>query len=225
MNQVFLSHNHLDKPFVRMLAADIKASSINVWLDELEIKIGDSLIVKIAEAIDHAAYVVAFLSPSSIKSNWVQKELSIAITLGINNNRVFVLPLLIGELETKQIPVFLIDQLFADFRQPCKYDIAFRELLQRLKPRKNSDGVLIIDAFRKNRLVEIAQDMSMRDWILDYIVDTLDKRNDPTERYWSYLTLGEVGGDKAFYSIEEGLNDPNEFARMGALEAFQNLKL
>jgi len=44
---VFLSHNHADKPFVRRLAADLDNQGIPYWLDEAEIKVGESLIEKI----------------------------------------------------------------------------------------------------------------------------------------------------------------------------------
>ncbi|WHW57110.1 toll/interleukin-1 receptor domain-containing protein [Salmonella enterica] len=39
---VFLSHNHNDKPFVRKLARDLENHGVRYWLDETEMKIGDS---------------------------------------------------------------------------------------------------------------------------------------------------------------------------------------
>ncbi|MCN5932949.1 toll/interleukin-1 receptor domain-containing protein, partial [Escherichia coli] len=39
---VFLSHNHNDKPFVRKLARDLENHGVHYWLDEAEMKIGDS---------------------------------------------------------------------------------------------------------------------------------------------------------------------------------------
>ena len=42
---VFLSHNVNDKPFVRNLARDLENHGVKYWLDEAEIKGGDSLIV------------------------------------------------------------------------------------------------------------------------------------------------------------------------------------
>ena len=47
MTSIFLSHSHVDKPFVRRLASDLIDSGVKVWLDEAEILIGDSLIEKI----------------------------------------------------------------------------------------------------------------------------------------------------------------------------------
>ena len=39
---VFLSHNHNGKPFVRKLARDLENHGVHYWLDEAEMKIGDS---------------------------------------------------------------------------------------------------------------------------------------------------------------------------------------
>lgn len=42
---IFLSHNTKDKPFVKKLARDLGNHDVRYWLDEAEIKIGDSLII------------------------------------------------------------------------------------------------------------------------------------------------------------------------------------
>jgi hypothetical protein len=54
-----------------------KASAI--WLDERELKVGDSIIQGISEGLKDTDYVVVVLSKSSIKSNWVQAELNSAL--------------------------------------------------------------------------------------------------------------------------------------------------
>jgi hypothetical protein len=223
MGRVFLSHNHADKPFVRLLAADVKALGVQIWLDELELKPGDSLILSISKAIGAADYVLAFLSPHSIKSNWVTKELAVATTLGINGNRIIVIPLLLRGLESNDIPMFLIDQLYVDFRQPSQYDSSFKELLRRLKPRALPEKTLSLDTFRKDVLVAQAQFPGMREWVINYLITTLPRRTDPTERYWSYIALGEIGGDEASNTIQLSLSDSNEFARRGAHEAWRRL--
>jgi hypothetical protein len=221
MGRVFLSHNHLDKPFVRMLASDIKAAGVDIWLDEMELGVGDSIVIKVAEAIGNADYVVAFLSQNSIKSRWVQKELAVATTLSINGRELMVLPILLGDIQDRDIPIFLVDQLYADFRKVTQYDSSFRELLHRLKPEAAPEKVLGIDTFRKDQLVQTAKTDLMHDWVLDYIVAMLGRRADPSERYWSYIALGEIGGEKAEKSIQAGLSDSNQFARLGAQEAWK----
>lgn len=79
MLSIFLSRNSKDKPFVRRLAERLRSCGVRVWLDEAEIGIGDSLIQRIGTAIDETDYVAVVLSKNSINSEWVQRELQIAL--------------------------------------------------------------------------------------------------------------------------------------------------
>ena len=130
--KVFISYSHTDESFVRMLLSDVEDLGISTWID-LKLKVGDSLILSISDAIHTADYLIACLSKASVKSNWVQKELAIAMTLGINSKRVFVLPLLLNGIDVSDIPTFLIDALYADFREPSQYDHAVNRLIQRVR--------------------------------------------------------------------------------------------
>lgn len=223
--KVFLSHSSKDKPFVRMLADDIKASGVGVWIDRVEMLAGDSLIRKISEGIVNSNYVLACLSQSSIGSKWVREELEIAATIGINSNRVVVLPLL---LEDCEIPAFLITRLYIDYRQAAQYDKAFCNLLERINPAAlpsapHSFYSLTITATRKDRLIEIAQDPSMAKWVLDYLIGTVKSRRSSKERCWTYYALGEIGGRRAEAAIRRGLSDQDDFARSCAEEAWNML--
>lgn len=122
VTSIFLSHNTADKDFVRRLASDLDSQGIKCWLDEAEIKAGESLIEKIREGIDSFEYVAAILSPNSIASLWVQKELDVAMNLEISGRRVKVLPVMYRECE---LPGFLLGKKYADFTAESKYDEAF----------------------------------------------------------------------------------------------------
>ncbi|MGA7563784.1 MAG: toll/interleukin-1 receptor domain-containing protein [Desulfobaccales bacterium] len=76
---IFLSHSSKDKFFVRTLADHLRKYGIKVWIDEAEINIGDSMTDKIGQAIETTDYVGVVLSHNSINSEWVQKELQIAL--------------------------------------------------------------------------------------------------------------------------------------------------
>lgn len=225
MAKVFLSHSSKDKPFVRLLAEDIKASGVPIWIDEVELLPGDSIIREISQAIVEASYVLGCLSRHSVTSNWVREELEIAATRGINNNHVVVVPLLLDDCE---IPAFLAPKLYVDFRQAVQYDESFGQLLRRLNPealpkKKYSTYSLTINATRKERLVQAAQDVRMREWVLDYLLGTLAHRGRHTERYFIYLALGELGGERAQAALEAALADGDPFARSGAEAAWRML--
>ena len=111
---VFLSHSHSDKRFARNLARELETRDICVWVDEAEINVGESLIQKLRAGIDEVDFVVAVLSRASVSSEWVSKELDIAMTQEIELKRVKVLPLVQEECN---LPGFLKRKLFADFRK------------------------------------------------------------------------------------------------------------
>ncbi len=129
MTTLFLSHSTADKSFARMLADKLSEVGVDVWIDEAEIHVGDSLIQKISQAIDDVDYVAAVLSTKSVASNWVASELQWAMTREIRGQRVIVLPILI---ERCILPVFLRDKLYADFTVPSRFDSEFRKLFRTL---------------------------------------------------------------------------------------------
>jgi len=115
MIKVFLSHSSKDKAFARKLSEELRANGVDVWIDEAELRIGDSLIDKIGSAINEADFIAVILSPNSVNSSWVQKELSLALTKEFANKNVKVLPIL---KEPCEIPHFLQGKLYADFTNP-----------------------------------------------------------------------------------------------------------
>jgi len=128
--RVFLSHNWEDKDIARALASKLSARGIGVWLDEAEIRLGDSLIEKIRAAIDEVEYVVALLSKNSIDSPWVNKELDIAMNQEIESRRVKVLPI---RLDDSDLPGFLKGKLYGDLRSPEKLDRVLTLIEARLR--------------------------------------------------------------------------------------------
>lgn len=131
MSSIFLSHSHADKHFARRLAADLRVAGHAVWIDEAEINIGDSLIEKIREGLDQVDYVAAILSPASISSPWVTKELDIASNREIKENRAVVLPLMVERVE---LPGFLLGKFYGDFTDPSQYKDTLDLLLRKLGP-------------------------------------------------------------------------------------------
>lgn len=132
---IFLSHSHRDKEFARRFGKDLRGMGIPTWIDDAEIKLGDSLIQKISEGIQTMEYLAVILSTVSVASEWVQREVEIAMTLEIHGRSVKVLPIL---LEDCDIPSFLIGKVYADFRQPEKYEESFQLVLGRFT--KSSEG-------------------------------------------------------------------------------------
>jgi hypothetical protein len=127
--RVFLSHNHNDKPFVRRLATDLVQANLDVWIDEIEIAVGDSLIERIEEGIDSSDFLAVVLSHNSVASPWVREELHMALSEQINGQRIRVLPLKVDDCS---LPGFLRARLYCDFSEPERYRQAFLQLTRDL---------------------------------------------------------------------------------------------
>lgn len=119
MGSIFLSHNSADKPFVRKLANDLRRNGHYAWVDEAEINVGDSLIEKIEEGIETMEYLGVVISSNSIDSEWVKREVRIALTQEISGKRVKV-----------DMPTFLVDKKYADFTSEDVYKSSLNELLK-----------------------------------------------------------------------------------------------
>ncbi len=73
---VFISHASEDKVDVaRPLAAHLQTLGLKVWLDDLELTLGDSLRRKIDQGLSRSRYGLVVLSPAFFLKEWPNKEL------------------------------------------------------------------------------------------------------------------------------------------------------
>lgn len=78
--KVFLSHSKKDRVIIEKIANDLRASGLDVWYDEWEIPVGDSIRKKIfEEGIPNCDAFFVYLTDSSVRSYWVQRELDSAM--------------------------------------------------------------------------------------------------------------------------------------------------
>lgn len=148
-SSIFLSHCHSDKSFVNLLAMRLKCMGIETWVDTAVMRIGDSLIDKIQEGINSVDYLGVVLTPESVASKWVNQELKAALSQEILSQRVKVLPILYKDCD---IPLFLKDKIYADFRN-CMTDqhafnLAFDFLVERLLPEHELQNKLFNEALK-----------------------------------------------------------------------------
>ena len=140
-SSIFISHTHVDKAFVRRIGADLAALGARVWIDEAELNVGDSLLGRIATAIDEMEFLAVVLSPPAVASTWVQQELEQAMSTQLSEKKVKTLPLLYRQCE---IPGFLRGKLYADFTEAHKYDDSLLRVARTigLDPASGSGGTL-----------------------------------------------------------------------------------
>ena len=130
--RIFISHSSKDKPFALKLANDLKAFAAHVWVDIWELRVGDSLKQRIKKALHENDFLSIILSPNSVVSEWVKFELSEALIKELDEEKVFVLPILFRDC---RIPKSIKDKKYADFRR--KYDKGLLDLLKALTNDKN----------------------------------------------------------------------------------------
>ena len=130
LRSIFLCHASKDKPIVRSIAERLVKLGADVWLDEAEIFVGDSLIEKIQDGIKNSDFLGVVLSPRSVKSIWVKKEVEAALIQEIEASDAKVLPILIEDCD---IPLFLRPKKYADFRTDEAVSNGLDQLVARLR--------------------------------------------------------------------------------------------
>src|SRR5262245_61828890 len=99
MNNVFISHSHRDKEIVRKLATDLREQGVKTWVDEMEIRVGDSIVERIDEGLRQADYILVVLSRDSISSTWVRREIAGAIARDPSAASRSLIPVIIDPIE------------------------------------------------------------------------------------------------------------------------------
>jgi hypothetical protein len=122
---IFLSHTAADKSFARRLCEDLKGRGCRVWFDEAELKPGDSIIDRVEAAIDDMRYLLVVLSPASVDSSWVKRELNMALVESLATRNARVIPVLLKDCA---IPGLLREVLYADFR--LDYERGLNQLMR-----------------------------------------------------------------------------------------------
>lgn len=127
--QVFLSHTADDKHIVEAIGSFLTGRGITVWIDSWKMTPGDSLVAKIGEGIEQSDRLVVCLTPDSVGSNWVKKEVATGVIMELAQDKglgpKFVVPAL---LVPCKVPIMLRDKLYANFTNKA-FDAGCEELL------------------------------------------------------------------------------------------------
>lgn len=112
-SSLFLSHSSADINISRRITTELRRHGIEVWRYEQGLGVGDSLITTLEERIDELEYLGVVLTPNSVNSEWVTKEVKQALLQEINTKKLKVLPILAADCE---VPGFLREKVYADIR-------------------------------------------------------------------------------------------------------------
>ena len=110
---VFLCHASEDKPAALRLATLLRSHGVAVWLDQWEIRVGDSIVEKVNSGLESSSHLAILISKTSISKPWVTRELSAALMRQLADRSILVLPV---RLDDSPIPPLLADIKYADCR-------------------------------------------------------------------------------------------------------------
>jgi hypothetical protein len=125
--KVFISHASEDKArFVARFATRLRENGVDAWLDQWEMKPGDSLVDRIFEqGLKSAQAVIIVLSAASVTKPWVREELNNSVVSRINRG-LRIIPVVIDQCE---IPEALAATLWQRVDDLEHYDDAFQRIL------------------------------------------------------------------------------------------------
>ena len=113
---IFISYSHDDKDFVDILASRLDKDEIKYWRDEKNLFIGDILDKAISQGIQESLLFLIVLTPTSISSRWVGRELDEAAHAEVEGRKI-VLPVIANGLTAEQVPARLRNKVYLDLNK------------------------------------------------------------------------------------------------------------
>ncbi|MGK7877808.1 MAG: TIR domain-containing protein [Xenococcaceae cyanobacterium] len=131
MTQLFIAFSEKDRDIKDKISKNLMREGLTIWINKTDIKTGTEFQEEINKGIEGADNFVYLMSSNSLESKYCQQEIEHAFA---NNKRI--IPLLIEDTETQQIPSQLRGLQFIDFarhEEPEKYRTSVDKLLNELK--------------------------------------------------------------------------------------------
>jgi hypothetical protein len=136
--KVFISYSSKDHDFALRLADKLTKDLIEVWMDDWEMKAGDSIVQKINQGLEHSNFLIIVLSEHSIKSEWVLRELNSTIMRQLTKKDIKILPILL-EVEPEELPPLLSDIYGIKFQRDVWNETQYRKLIVPIKEKIESE--------------------------------------------------------------------------------------
>ncbi|HJR08566.1 MAG TPA: TIR domain-containing protein [Pyrinomonadaceae bacterium] len=136
---VFLSHNSIDEPWVNRLKVALQERGVKVWLDKDEIRPGARFVRAIEIGLEESKAVALIVSPEAMASGWVEEEYDRALSLAQSKDRPLqLIPVILREAE---MPGFLGNRNYVDFRDETSFDEKIEKLIYGITGKKSANQV------------------------------------------------------------------------------------
>jgi len=110
VSEVFISHASADDAFVSELCQWLEALGIFVWVASRKLRGGSKLAPEIEQAITEASHFIVVLSPSTVNSPWVRREVSKALEVQQSRDGYRVVPLLLPGISAQALGMWFADE-------------------------------------------------------------------------------------------------------------------
>ena len=124
--EVFVSHSHADQPFAERLVGVLHHHRIPFWYSDADIRGAQQWHDEIGSALQRCDWFILVLSPDSVASRWVKRELLYALQQERFDGRT--VPLLCRACDSERLSWTLPQLQSIDFSG--SFDDGCRELLR-----------------------------------------------------------------------------------------------
>ncbi|MEG5018804.1 MULTISPECIES: TIR domain-containing protein [unclassified Microcoleus] len=128
MTQVFISYSEQDRETMEKIRNSLRRESLTVWTNTTDIQTGEDFQRAIDRGIEQTDNLIYLVSPDSVESEFVRKELDYAVSL---HKRL--IPILVRETPPESIPKALQGVQYIDLTDNVKEDDYLLDESQLLK--------------------------------------------------------------------------------------------
>jgi len=143
----FISYSRKDRAFAERIYADLQSQGVRSWYAPQDLRIGERIRPGIDESIHKHDKLLLILSRNSIESQWVEKEVEVAMDQELIQKRTVLFPIRLDNTVMKIQSGWPADirrtRHIGDFRRWKEHDSyqkSFERLMRDLKANKNESN-------------------------------------------------------------------------------------
>lgn len=129
---IFLSHNHRQKSWVRRVVVFLRQRGLKVFFDEDSVNPGEDIVTALERAIDSSEVLVLVLSRSSVFSKWVAFETTLRIFEDPESSLRRLIPILVEPIDRTMIRPSVRRLDAVDLTDPTTREMEFLHFLRSL---------------------------------------------------------------------------------------------
>jgi hypothetical protein len=111
----FISYSNFDKMIVNQVNEALSAGGLKAFIAEHEGVAGVSISQNITNGLSASRGAIFFLSPNSVDSGWVKREIELALSLVANKQIKFLAAVLLRRVDVTKINKMLLTDIYLDY--------------------------------------------------------------------------------------------------------------